>query len=122
MRLAPISDPAFVIPVPASQECVDLLKTKQVDAVTLDELVLQGFAERDPDLAVLPDVSFGEDERYGIGLPKGDIQLCEILTQGLRKLFTEGQWEVFFRNNFPNLDPERERFKPPAPYRFDRCT
>ena len=50
-------------------ECVEQLKSGQVDAVTTDEAILIGYAAQDPDnLKVVGDV-FSE-ERYGVGLQK----------------------------------------------------
>ncbi|MGO3152995.1 MAG: glutamate ABC transporter substrate-binding protein [Galactobacter sp.] len=63
--------------------CVDALKNGTVDAVTTDEAILLGYAAEDPDNLKTIGEQFTE-ERYGIGLPKGDTALCEALTTTLK--------------------------------------
>ncbi|WP_291279618.1 glutamate ABC transporter substrate-binding protein [Galactobacter sp.] len=63
--------------------CVDALKNDKVDAVTTDEAILLGYAAEDPDNLKTIGEQFTE-ERYGIGLPKGDTALCEALTTTLK--------------------------------------
>ncbi|GAA3900229.1 glutamate ABC transporter substrate-binding protein [Microbacterium invictum] len=77
-------------------QCVEQLNAGQVDAVTTDEAILIGYAAGDPDnLKVVGDV-FSE-ERYGIGIPKGDTALQEHLNTTL----TDGGdiWQAIFDNN-----------------------
>ena len=77
-------------------QCVEQLKTGQVDAVTTDEAILIGYAAQDPDnLKVVGDV-FSE-ERYGVGIPKGDTALQEYIN----KMFTDGGdiWQAIFDKN-----------------------
>ncbi|MFD4959232.1 glutamate ABC transporter substrate-binding protein [Microbacterium sp. NPDC058389] len=91
--------------------CVEDLKNGQVDAVTTDEAILIGYAAQDPDnLKVVGDV-FSE-ERYGVGLAKGDTALQEFINT----MFTDGGdvWQQIFDNNLgasgvkgeqPEVDP-----------------
>jgi glutamate transport system substrate-binding protein len=62
--------------------CVDALKNGNVDGVTTDEAILLGYASDDPDNLKTVGKPFTE-ERYGIGLQKGDTALCEALTKTL---------------------------------------
>ncbi len=92
-------------------QCVEQLKAGQVDAVTTDEAILIGYAAGDPDnLKVVGEV-FSE-ERYGIGIPKGDTALLEHLNTTL----TDGGdiWQAIFDKNLgasgvtatqPEVDP-----------------
>ncbi|GAA5025352.1 glutamate ABC transporter substrate-binding protein [Microbacterium fluvii] len=76
--------------------CVEDLKNGQVDAVTTDEAILIGYAAQDPDnLKVVGDV-FSE-ERYGVGLAKGDTALQEFINT----MFTDGgdTWQAIFDKN-----------------------
>ena len=91
--------------------CVEDLKNGQVDAVTTDEAILIGYAAQDPDnLKVVGDV-FSE-ERYGVGLQKGDTAMQEFINT----MFTDGGdvWQQIFDNNLgasgvkaqqPEVDP-----------------
>ncbi|TDN88660.1 glutamate ABC transporter substrate-binding protein [Microbacterium sp. BK668] len=77
-------------------QCVEQLKSGQVDAVTTDEAILIGYAAQDPDnLKVVGDV-FSE-ERYGVGLAKGDTALQEFINT----MFTDGGdiWQAVFDKN-----------------------
>ena len=92
-------------------QCVEDLKNGQVDAVTTDEAILIGYAAQDPDnLKVVGDV-FSE-ERYGVGIAKGDTALQEFINT----MFTDGNdvWQQIFDNNLgasgvkaeqPEVDP-----------------
>lgn len=103
-----------------TQKCVDRLLDGQVDAVSIDQLILYGFAQKYPGkVSVIPHLTFGKQEEYGIGLPRGDMKMCEEMTQKIRRLIVEGDWDNHFRNNFgANLD--RNAFKP-KPDKLDPC-
>lgn len=91
--------------------CVEDLKNGQVDAVTTDEAILIGYAAQAPDeLKVVGDV-FSE-ERYGVGIAKGDTALQEFINT----MFTDGGdiWQAIFDKNLgasgvkatqPEVDP-----------------
>ena len=77
-------------------QCVEQLKSGQVDAVTTDEAILSGYAAQDPkNLKVVGDV-FSE-ERYGIGVQKGDTAFVDYINT----MLTDGGaiWETIFQNN-----------------------
>ncbi|QAY60828.1 glutamate ABC transporter substrate-binding protein [Microbacterium protaetiae] len=91
--------------------CVQALLQGQVDAVTTDEAILLGYAAQDPDnLKTVGDVF--TEERYGIGLTKGDTALQTFFNNTL----TDGNdvWQKIFDNNLgksgvtaeqPKVDP-----------------
>ncbi len=92
-------------------QCVEQLKAGQVDAVTTDEAILIGYAAQDPEnLKVVGDV-FSE-ERYGIGVQKGDTAFVEFVNT----MLTDGgsTWQAIFDKNLgasgvkatqPKVDP-----------------
>lgn len=99
--------------------CVDRLLQKQVDAVSVDEISLQGFVRNDPaNLAVVKNLTFGAKDRFGVGLPHGDVAACETMTNKLRTFITNGAWDSFFSLHFP--DVPHEKYKP-DPYNLDPC-
>ncbi len=92
-------------------KCVEDLKNGQVDAVTTDEAILIGYAAQDPDNLKVVGEPFSE-ERYGIGVAKGDDALVEYFNTQL----TDGGdiWQQIFDNNLgasgvkaeqPEVDP-----------------
>jgi len=72
--------------------CVDQLLDNQVDAVTTDDAILKGYAAQDPDNLRVVGKPFSE-ERYGIGIPKGDVALCEQMNGLLETARTDGSWQ-----------------------------
>ena len=76
--------------------CVDDLLNKKVDAVTTDQAILIGYAAQYPDDVKVVGGLFTE-ERYGVGLPKGD----EALRGFINDLFTNGHdvWQKIFDKN-----------------------
>ncbi len=73
--------------------CVDDLLNGKVDAVTTDAAILIGYAAQYPDELKVLDGLFTE-ERYGVGIPKGDTALQEHINT----LFTDGgdTWQEIF--------------------------
>lgn len=76
--------------------CVEDLLNGQVDAVTTDAAILIGYAAQYPDEVKVADGLFTE-ERYGVGLTKGD----DALRAHINDLFTEGgdTWQAIFDKN-----------------------
>jgi len=74
-------------------QCVEDLLSGKVDAVTTDAAILIGYAAQNPDELKVLDGLFTE-ERYGVGLPKGDT----VLQEHINTLFTEGgdEWQKIF--------------------------
>jgi glutamate transport system substrate-binding protein len=66
-------------------QCVEALKSKQVDAVTTDQAILLGYAAAEPDALKVVGEPFST-EKYGIGLKKGDT----VLRKEINKMLTEG--------------------------------
>jgi glutamate transport system substrate-binding protein len=76
--------------------CVEDLINGKVDAVTTDQAILIGYASLYPDEVKVVGGLFTE-ERYGVGLPKGD----EVLKDHINTLFTDGHdiWQAIFDKN-----------------------
>ncbi|QCB96854.1 glutamate ABC transporter substrate-binding protein [Arthrobacter sp. PAMC25564] len=66
-------------------QCVEALKSGQVDAVTTDQAILLGYASQEPDTLKVVGQPFTV-EKYGVGLKKGDT----ALRQFINKMFTDG--------------------------------
>lgn len=66
-------------------QCVEALKSGQVDAVTTDQAILLGYAAQEPDSLKVVGQPFTV-EKYGVGLKKGDT----ALRQFVNKTFTDG--------------------------------
>ncbi|MYV97209.1 glutamate ABC transporter substrate-binding protein [Streptomyces sp. SID3343] len=75
--------------------CVDALLAGQVDAVTTDQVILQGYAARDS--AHLKIVGAPVTvEKYGIGVDKNDQALRGAINATLRDLAVDGTWKSLY--------------------------
>jgi glutamate transport system substrate-binding protein len=86
--------------------CVEDLINGKVDAVTTDQAILIGYAAKYPDDVKVVGGLFTE-ERYGVGLPKGD----EVLKDHINTLFTDGHdiWQAIFDKNLGSSGIEVEQ-------------
>ncbi len=66
-------------------QCVEALKSGQVDAVTTDQAILIGYASQDTDNLKVVGQPF-TTEKYGVGLKKGDTAFRKFVN----KMFTDG--------------------------------
>ncbi len=87
-------------------ECVEALLSGVVDVVTTDEAILIGYAAQDPENLKVVGEPFSE-ERYGVGLAKGDTALQEHINT----LFTDGGeiWQAIFDKNLGSSGIEVEQ-------------
>ncbi len=75
-------------------ECVAALVSKGVDALTTDNTILAGYASQAQYKGKLKVVGkpFSE-ERYGIGIKKGDTATCEKINTAIGKMISSGDWQ-----------------------------
>lgn len=78
--------------------CVEALKTGAIDAVTTDEVILAGYAAQSPGTFKIVGKPFSE-ERYGIGLKKGDTELRTKINDAITKMEADGAWKTAFEKN-----------------------
>ena len=95
--------------------CVEALKNGAIDAVTTDEVILAGYAAQTPGAFKVVGEPFSE-EKYGVGLKKGDTGLCTKITDALRKMEADGAWKAAFEKN---LGPAG--IAAPPPPALDAC-
>ncbi|GAA5053726.1 glutamate transport system substrate-binding protein [Thermocatellispora tengchongensis] len=75
-------------------ECISKLSGNNLDAVTTDDLILAGFAAQGGDFKILGDPF--TDEKYGVGLKKGDIKTCEAVNAAITKMYSDGTAKQLF--------------------------
>ena len=78
--------------------CVEALKNGAIDAVTTDEVILAGYAAQSPGAFKIVGKPFSE-ERYGIGLKKGDTDLRTKINDAITKMEQDGSWKAAFDKN-----------------------
>lgn len=81
-------------------KCVDPIINGQLDAMTTDNTILAGYAAQDQYKGKLKLVgkTFSE-ENYGIGIKKGDVELCEKINTALDKMVEDGAWQKAIDDN-----------------------
>lgn len=73
--------------------CVEALAVGTVDAVTADNLILAGFAAQPQYAGQLRVVGRPfSTVSYGVGLRKGDLELCTRVNAALEKMISDGSW------------------------------
>jgi len=87
-------------------QCVDALLNGTVDAVTTDELILIGYAAAYPDQLKIVGEPFSE-EKYGIGLPKGDDALRDFMNTVLEE--NPDVWSEIFEMELGDAGVEPEQ-------------
>ena len=80
---------ATLVPATSYSECVAMLLDRRVDAVSTDDLILAGFAAHEGSAVRIVNAPFS-DERYGIGIKKGDLAACEAVNRAVSAMYLDG--------------------------------
>ena len=101
-------------------ECVAALASGAIDALTTDDTILAGYAAQDQYKGKLKVVGqpFSE-ERYGIGLKKGDTAQCQKITDAITKMVSSGEWQKIVDANLGQAGYKPPAGNPPTP---DACS
>ncbi|GAA4104437.1 glutamate ABC transporter substrate-binding protein [Actinomadura miaoliensis] len=78
---------ADLVRVDTYSQCMDLLDASRVDAVSTDDLILAGFAAGRSGRIINAPFT---DEKYGVGLHKGDLAGCEALNRAITRMYQDG--------------------------------
>ncbi len=77
--------------------CVEALRNGAVDAVTTDDIILAGYAAQYPGELKVVGEPFTE-ERYGIGLAKGDDETRTNINDAIDAMIEDGSWQKAFED------------------------
>jgi len=84
-----------LVEYPRFSDCVAALAASKVDAVTTDDVILAGFAAQPEYKGKLKVVGDGfTDERYGVGIAKGDTELVAQVNSALQQFIEDGSWRA----------------------------
>ncbi|WP_102157461.1 glutamate ABC transporter substrate-binding protein [Zhihengliuella halotolerans] len=99
-------------------DCLGLLETGGIDAVTTDDIILAGLAATEANQGKFKVVGnpFSE-EKYGVGLNK-DSDQCEAINEAITKMVDDGAWEEAVSANTDGTGYEPSDMNPPEP---DAC-
>jgi len=81
-----------LVPASAYDECITKLEGKSIDALSTDDLILAGYAARSPGKFKLLNKPF-TDEKYGVGIRKGDKKTCEAVNKAITSYYSDGTAE-----------------------------
>jgi ABC-type amino acid transport substrate-binding protein len=70
-------------------ECMAKIKTREVDAITTNDVILAGLIKRAGPGLRLVNAKFAE-QRTGIGIRKGDPDGCEALNKAITQMYYDG--------------------------------
>ncbi len=98
-------------------KCVEALNSGSVDAVTTDNVILAGFAAQPQYKGKLKVVGKPfSTEKYGVGLKKGDTELCGKVNAALEKMVSDGSWQKAVDDNVgPSGFKVDSKTNPPKP-------
>ncbi|RZL78027.1 MAG: glutamate ABC transporter substrate-binding protein [Rhodococcus sp. (in: high G+C Gram-positive bacteria)] len=94
--------------------CVEALRNGAVDAVTTDDIILAGYAAQYPGELKVVGAPFTQ-ERYGVGLSKGDDETRAKINDAIEAMIADGSWERAF-----NETVGASGYPIPAPPTVDR--
>lgn len=84
-----------LVEYPKFSDCVSALAASTVDAVSTDDVILAGYAATPQYKGKLRLVGKGfTDERYGVGLKKGDAAMAEKVNAALKQYIDDGSWKA----------------------------
>ncbi|WP_411733746.1 glutamate ABC transporter substrate-binding protein [Paeniglutamicibacter sp.] len=100
-------------------DCLGLLETGGIDAVTTDDIILAGLAATEANKGKFKVVgnTFSE-EKYGVGLSK-DATTCADINAAITKMVESGEWEKALQANTEGTGyTPNAKLNPPTP---DAC-
>jgi glutamate transport system substrate-binding protein len=90
-------------------DCVTALLAGIADAVTTDDTILAGYAAQNPELLRVVGKPFTQ-ERYGVGLRKGDTASRDAINAAIGKMISSGAWREIVERD---LGPGGYKIPPP---------
>lgn len=83
--------------------CVEALRQKNVDALTTDATILNGYSQQDPGaFKVVEMEKDGQpftNEHYGIGVTKGDAEATAAINAALTEMYDSGEFDAIVAKN-----------------------
>jgi glutamate transport system substrate-binding protein len=96
-------------------ECVDQVLSGTVDSMTTDGAILLGYAAQHPDELEVVGDPFSE-ERYGIGYSKDHPEMCQWISDTIKKAEDDGTWAKAFEATLGKSGVDT-----PEPPALDKC-
>jgi glutamate transport system substrate-binding protein len=84
-------------------DCVARLRQRRLDAVSTDDLILAGFAIAGGPGSKMVNAPF-TNEKYGVGLRKGDVDGCLAVNRALTEMYQNGVAKTLLTDWFGAVD------------------
>ncbi|GAA2090995.1 glutamate ABC transporter substrate-binding protein [Actinomadura alba] len=101
------------VPAQGYDECMTKLKGKSIDAISTDATILAGFVNREGSSFKVANAAF-TDEKYGVGLKKGDTKGCEAINKAIADMYKDGTAQQLWTKWFGKANLPFETAQPPA--------
>jgi glutamate transport system substrate-binding protein len=92
-------------------ECLELIQTDAVDAISTDDVILTGMVIEDDTLEILG-IEY-TTEPYGVGIPEGDTEFKEFVDDSIAQFIDDGTWQEGYDEWVGQYIPEEQQQGPP---------
>jgi glutamate transport system substrate-binding protein len=92
-------------------ECLELIQTDAVDAISTDDVILTGMVVEDDTLEILG-LEY-TTEPYGAGVPEGDTEFKQFVDESIAAFIEDGTWQERYDEWVGQYIPEEQRQGPP---------
>lgn len=99
-------------------QCVQLLRNKQADAVSTDDVILLQFLKQAPDDFEVSKETFSR-EPYGAGIAKGHDEFVDFVDTVIRAMKSDGRWANLYQKWVTPVTGKQPPAPPPADVSFE---
>jgi glutamate transport system substrate-binding protein len=92
-------------------ECLELIQTGAIDAISTDDVILTGMVIEDDTLEILG-LEY-TTEPYGAGVPEGDTEFKQFVDESIAEFIDDGTWQERYDEWVGQYIPEEQRQGPP---------
>jgi ABC-type amino acid transport substrate-binding protein len=99
-------------------QCVQLLRNRQVDAVSTDDVILLQFLKQDPDAFQISEETFST-EPYGAGIKKGRSEFVDFVNGVIQDMKEDGRWADLYEKWITPVTGNQPPQPPPADVAYE---
>ncbi|MGH2962168.1 MAG: glutamate ABC transporter substrate-binding protein [Microbacterium sp.] len=92
-------------------ECLELIQTDAIDAISTDDVILTGMVIEDDTLEILG-IEY-TTEPYGAGVPEGDTEFKQFVDESVAEFIDDGTWQERYDEWVGQYIPEEQIQGPP---------
>jgi ABC-type amino acid transport substrate-binding protein len=88
-------------------ECLELIQTDAIDAISTDDVILTGMVIEDDTLEILG-IEY-TTEPYGVGIPEGDTEFKQFVDESIAEFIDDGTWQERYDEWVGQYIPEEQQ-------------